>query len=85
MAALIIGSAGVFLLLLAFVLNLMRRLQERDPRYLLLNMIGSGMAAWYAFAGNSVPFIVLELVWCAAAAVKLIGILQKKTPAERGS
>lgn len=81
----IIGSTGVGLLLLAFVLNLARKLSARHPVYLLLNVVGCALAAWYAWVGQAVPFIVLEGVWGLAALAKLVSLgRQKKTPAEAG-
>lgn len=75
------GIIGVGLLLLAFGLNLGRKLSESNVSYLLMNMVGSGLAAWYAWAGNAVPFVVLELAWGGVAAIRLVGVLNKKGPA----
>ena len=72
MSPVIIGSVGVALLLIAFVLNLMRVVTERGSIYLLMNLIGSLMAAWYAWVGGSIPFVVLELTWGIAALVRLV-------------
>ncbi|MEW6052018.1 MAG: hypothetical protein AB1644_13275 [Candidatus Zixiibacteriota bacterium] len=73
----VLGSLGVFLLLLAFVLNLIRKLSESDPRYLMMNACGAAAAAWYAAASGSWPFVVLESVWAAAAIVRLGGVIKK--------
>lgn len=82
----VIGSVGVGLLLVAFILNLAKKLSERHPVYLIMNILGCVLAAWYAWVGQQVPFIILEGVWGVAAGVKLVGIaIQKKTPAESGS
>ena len=77
MVSLIIGSFGVGLLLTAFALNLTRKLHERHPVYLVMNMAGALMAAWYALVGDIIPFVILESVWAAAAAVRLILIYRK--------
>ncbi len=76
----IIGSIGVGLLLLAFVLNLRRTIAESSPTYLLMNLCGAGMAAVYAFMTGSVPFVILEAVWAVAALVRLLSG-NKKAPA----
>ena len=81
----LIGSLGVSLLLLAFVLNLARRLSERHPVYLLMNVLGCALAAWYAWVGQQVPFVVLETVWGVAALLKLLLVTIKKAPAETGA
>jgi len=74
----IIGSCGVGLLLLAFVLNMTRRLTENSPAYLLMNLLGAGMAAWYAFAGGVIPLVILEIVWGGAALVRLVQALRRR-------
>jgi hypothetical protein len=78
MPPVVIGSIGVALLLLAFVLNLLRKLSERSIVYLLMNVVGALLAAWYAWAGGALPFVILELVWAATALVRLIVVLSKR-------
>lgn len=73
----IIGSVGVGLLLLAFVLNLRRTLTENSSVYLGMNIIGSGLAAIYAAMSGSIPFIILEAVWGGAAALRLFRGIKK--------
>jgi hypothetical protein len=79
MVPLVIGSVGVGLLLLAFVLNLLRKISERSRLYLLMNLIGALMAAWYALAGGLLPFVILEGTWAAAALVRLV-MMARKSP-----
>jgi hypothetical protein len=76
----LIGSAGVGLLLLAFILNLARWIGERSPWYLSMNIAGAALAAWYAWDGGQVPFVVLESAWGAAALVRLVARLNEKRP-----
>ena len=66
------GIAGVALLLVAFGLNLVRRLAESHPLYLLMNFFGAGLAAVYALQTGAVPFVVLESVWGGFAVIKLV-------------
>ena len=73
----LLGSFGVFLLLLAFVLNMARKLPESDPRYLVMNACGAAAAAWYAAANGIWPFVILESVWSAAALVRLGAVITK--------
>lgn len=77
MIGMIIGSLGVFLLLLAFALNLTRVISERSTSYLLMNFIGAGMAAYYAFVGGMIPFVILETVWAMTALVRFFMIIKK--------
>lgn len=74
MFAQILGSIGVGLLLLGFVLNLTRILSERHPVYLGLNVVGCALAGYYAWIGGQIPFVVLEGVWGLAALVKLVNV-----------
>jgi len=75
--ALWIGTIGVALLLLAFALNIVGRLPENSRIYLLMNVIGALLAAWYAYKGNVIPFVVLELVWALSALVRLVLVIEK--------
>lgn len=67
-----IGSVGVGMLLLAFVLNLSRRLRADSLGYRLLNLAGAGLACWASALIEYPPFVVLEGVWALAALVALI-------------
>jgi len=80
MSPVLVGSLGVALLLLAFVLNLMRKVTEHSAVYLLLNFIGAGLAAWYAWHDMMIPFVILEAVWGVTALVRLLRVM-KKAPA----
>ena len=80
MFAMIVGSFGVGLLLMAFIMNLLRRLSEDSTWYLGMNLIGAGLAAIYAYMTGSIPFVILESVWAGAALVRLLQG-RKKAPA----
>lgn len=75
--ALWIGSGGVTLLLIAFALNLLNKLSEHSKIYLSLNVIGSLAAGWYAYVGDIIPFLILELVWATVALVRLLSVIKK--------
>lgn len=74
-AATLVGSAGVGLLLLAFVLNLLRVVRTDGIPYAGLNLVGAGLACWSSFLIDFVPFVVLEAVWALAAGVTLVRAL----------
>jgi hypothetical protein len=68
----IVGSIGVGLLLLAFLLNLIKRV-SRDPRtYTTLNVVGAGLACYSSYLISFIPFIILEGVWFVVSAIALI-------------
>ncbi|RKX19775.1 MAG: hypothetical protein DRP35_07150 [Candidatus Zixiibacteriota bacterium] len=71
------GSVGVFILLFAFGLNLLRKISEDSKIYLLMNIAGSGMAGIYAYASNIIPFVILEVAWMLVALVKLTQVMKK--------
>lgn len=77
MVDVVVGSVGVGLLLIAFAFNLLRIVKEDSYSYLIMNIVGSLMAAYYAYAGLNIPFIILELVWGLAALVRLIIRIKK--------
>lgn len=66
-----IGFVGVALLLLAFLSNLLGFLRADGRPYLLLNLLGAGMAGLSAALIPFWPFVVLEGVWALVAAVGL--------------
>lgn len=79
MTSVLIGSIGVALLLAAFALNLLRKLSERSIPYLVMNIVGALLAAWYAWAGGALPFVILEAVWAFTALVRLIMVLMSRS------
>lgn len=80
MSPLIVGSIGVGMLLLAFILNLLRVLSEQSLVYLLMNFLGAGLACVYAWQSGSIPFVILEAVWGLTALAKLISTMTPKNP-----
>ena len=69
--ATLIGFTGVGLLLLAFVLNLAKLLRVESVPYLLLNLVGAGLACLSSWLIDFMPFFVLEGTWVAATLVAL--------------
>ncbi len=74
-----IGTIGVALILLAFVLNLMAMLDRRSRAYLTLNLVGGVLACAASVLIGFVPFVVLEGIW---SAVALGGLLRLSPVAE---
>lgn len=58
-----IGSIGVFMILLAFFLNVNGKLDRSDIWYILLNLVGAVMACLASLMIEYVPFIILEGTW----------------------
>jgi len=68
----IIGSVGVFILLLAFVLNLLNKISRENIIYILMNIAGAGLACYASYLINFLPFIILEGVWTFVSIIALL-------------
>jgi hypothetical protein len=75
MVSTLIGSAGVTLLLVAFFLNLIKRLAQDSVAYTLLNLVGAALAGYASWLIGFIPFVVLEGTWAVVAAVALLRIV----------
>ena len=72
-----IGFAGVFQILLAYVLNVIGKVGKNDLAFILLNLIGAGMACYASVLMNYIPFIVLEGIWAGVSLISLIKYFQR--------
>ncbi len=70
----IIASTGVIILLIAFLLNLYKRLPADTKTYSLLNFIGTGMCGFASYMIKFYPFIILEGIWAFVALVSLFKV-----------
>ncbi|MCC6413622.1 MAG: hypothetical protein IT270_18340 [Saprospiraceae bacterium] len=68
----LISGAGVTLILAAFALSTLKKLDTNSSPYFVLNMLGGGLACVGAWLVGSIPFMVLELVWTLVALLGLI-------------
>jgi len=73
-----LGFTGVFILLIAFFLNLINVLHKNSITYMLLNIIGAGIACAASIFIHFIPFVVLEGTWTLVSVVILIHTLKKK-------
>ena len=73
-----IGFAGVAVLLIAFFLNLANKLPQNSLLYILLNIIGAGVACLASILINYIPFIILEGCWTLVSIWALINFYTKK-------
>ena len=70
----IIGSVGVVILLIAFLLNLYKKLPAKSKAYSLLNFIGAAICAYSSWLISYYPFIILEGIWSLVALVSLFKV-----------
>lgn len=71
----IIGFSGVFLLLLAFFLNLTSLVRKDAYWYLYLNLAGSSLACLASVFLHYLPFIILEGVWALVSVYALVKLM----------
>ena len=72
-----IGFIGVFQILLAYVLNVSGKLNKDDLAFILLNLLGAGLACLASVLMKYLPFIILEGTW---ALVSLVALIKYKRP-----
>jgi cytochrome bd-type quinol oxidase subunit 2 len=69
----IIASIGVIILLIAFLLNLYKKLSADSKAYALLNFIGAGTCGFASYMISFYPF-VLESIWAFVALISLFKV-----------
>jgi hypothetical protein len=67
-----IGTIGVTLLLIAFALNIAKKITANSKLYLILNILGAGLAGVSSYLIQFWPFVVLESVWVIATLIALL-------------
>ncbi len=67
-----IGTIGVTILLIAFALNILKKITPESKVYLSLNIIGAALAGISSYMINFWPFVILESVWVLASLMALI-------------
>ena len=70
----IIASIGVIILLIAFLLNLYKRLPAESRTYSMMNFIGAGICCFASWMVSFYPFVILEGVWAFVALVSLFKV-----------
>lgn len=72
-----IGTVGVTLLLVAFLLNLLNKISRESLVYILLNFVGAGLACIASLLINYIPFVILEGTWTIVSLIALINYYSK--------
>jgi len=67
-----IGFIGVFMLLLAFLLNLAGKTSKDSLLYIGLNIVGAGLACLASWLIHYMPFVLLEATWTLVSLAALI-------------
>ncbi len=70
----VLASIGVIILLIAFLLNLYKKLPAQNKYYGLLNFVGAAICCFSSFLIRFYPFVVLEGVWAFVALLSLFNV-----------
>jgi hypothetical protein len=70
----IIASTGVIILLIAFLLNLYKKLPAQSRWYSGMNFVGAGLCGFSSYMISFYPFVILESIWAAFALVSFIKV-----------
>lgn len=74
-----VGVAGMFCILLGFLMHLAGKWTRNLRRFIFLEMVGSAMLAYYAWQIDSLPFLILNAVMAAASAYGLLTSQRNKS------
>jgi len=75
----ILGLFGMLCILVAFILDeFWKKFNQETVKYNLLNIFGAGMLVYYGYIIKGWPFVILNGVWCIAAILKLVKVMNKK-------
>ena len=69
-----IAYSGMLLILGAFMLETRNILDSKNCIYLTMMALGSGLLAIRALMIEEWAFLILEVVWCLAAVIALVGL-----------
>ena len=70
----IIASLGVIILLIAFVLNLYKKVPAESRTYTLLNFIGAATCGYASYMISFYPFVILEGIWATFALISFFKV-----------
>jgi len=70
----LLASVGVIILLIAFLLNLYKKLPAQSNTYKLLNFVGAGVCCFSSYLIRFYPFVALEGVWAFVALLSLFNV-----------
>ncbi len=75
-----IGFVGVFQILLAYLLNVFGKLKTTDLGFIILNIIGAGLACLASALMAYIPFVILEGAWTIISIISLLKYRRKILP-----
>jgi hypothetical protein len=73
------GFIGVTILLIAYFLNLRDMIKKDSLVYLLLNLVGAGIACIASVLLKYLPFMILEGCWTIVSTIGLLNYFKRAT------
>jgi len=70
----IIASVGVIILLIAFLLNLFKKIDTESKLYASMNFVGAGLCGYSSYLISFYPFVILESIWAFVALLSLLKV-----------
>ncbi len=74
----LLGFTGVAILLAAYLLNLANKISKDGLLYILMNVLGGGLACFASYLINYIPFVILEGTWMLVSLIALLKLLAEK-------
>ena len=74
----IIGTAGMLILLVAYFLNVTKILSVDTELYHALNIIACIFLLVYAAILKSIPFLILNTIWATVSITQLFHLIDKR-------
>ncbi|WP_448701798.1 hypothetical protein ACFGVR_06070 [Mucilaginibacter sp. AW1-3] len=78
----IIATTGVIILLVAFFLNLNKKVSANSYYYIISNIVGAGLCCFSSYLIRFYPFVILEAIWASVALVSLFKNVPRGTSGE---
>jgi uncharacterized membrane protein len=69
-----LASTGVIILLIAFLLNMYKKLTAQSKAYTFMNFIGAVLCCTSSILIRFYPFVVLEAIWAIFALLSLFNV-----------
>ncbi len=74
----LLGFTGVTILLGAYLLNLLGKMEKDGLLYIVLNIMGAGLACLASYLIRYTPFIILEATWALVSCMALLKWIARK-------
>lgn len=68
----VLGWVGAIILLVAYTLNIMQKLETDSSYFLSINLLGAFLLTVNAYSTESYPFLVVNLFWVLVSIYQLI-------------